>query len=56
MSNETKEQPQSTKTKKPGFFQKVVSKLDASMKDKADAKAQQSSGCCSGSDKGGKCC
>lgn len=42
-------------TGKPGFFQRIFTKLDQSMKEKADAKAQNS--CCSGSDgKGGKCC
>ncbi|MEM8868659.1 MAG: hypothetical protein AAGC73_10375 [Verrucomicrobiota bacterium] len=40
---------------KPGFFQRMFTKLDDSMKAKAEKKAQGS--CCSGSDgKGGKCC
>ncbi|WP_309397350.1 hypothetical protein [Cerasicoccus maritimus] len=39
---------------KPGFFTRIISKLDSSMKEKADAKAQQS--CCGGDGKGGKCC
>ncbi|WP_309385397.1 hypothetical protein [Cerasicoccus frondis] len=41
---------------KPGFFTRIVSKLDSSMKEKADAKAQQQSSCCGGDGKGGKCC
>ena len=37
------------------FFARMFTKLDNSMKAKADEKAQNS--CCSGSDgKGGKCC
>lgn len=40
---------------KPGFFARMFTKLDNSMKAKADEKAQNS--CCNGSDgKGGKCC
>ncbi len=41
---------------KPGFFKRLIEKLDAAMKQKADAKA--GGGCCSGDDKGkgGKCC
>ena len=39
----------------PGFFARMFTKLDNSMKAKADEKAQNS--CCSGSNgKGGKCC
>jgi len=45
-------------TAKPGFFQRVFTKIDAVMKEKAEAKAN--SCCCSGDgkgkDKGGKCC
>lgn len=43
--------------KKPGFFKRLVDKLDDSMKAKAEEKSSQSS-CCggSGSGKGGKCC
>ena len=58
------EQNQSTNKLKPeeaqpeaksGFFARMFTKLDNSMKAKADEKAQNS--CCSGSDgKGGKCC
>ncbi|MCG8528953.1 MAG: hypothetical protein MI748_21425 [Opitutales bacterium] len=41
--------------KKVGFFKRIVSKLDDSMKLKAEEKAQNS--CCGGKDgKGGKCC
>jgi len=43
-------------TEKPGFFTRIFSKMDSAMKEKADAKAQNSS-CCSGKDsKGNKCC
>lgn len=51
----TDEKAAESGTEKPGFFQRIFTKLDQSMKEKADAKAQNS--CCSGSDgKGGKCC
>jgi hypothetical protein len=42
--------------KKPGFFGRLFQKLDSSMKQKAEEKAQE--GCCGGDDKskGGKCC
>ena len=40
---------------KQGFFSRIFTKLDNSMKAKAEEKAQNS--CCSGTDgKGGKCC
>ncbi len=41
---------------KPGFFKRIVTKMDDAMKAKADQKSQ--SNCCSGDDKGsgGKCC
>lgn len=43
---------------KPGFFKRMVDKLDGAMKEKAEEKSQQS--CCGGSDtgdgKGGRCC
>tara|TARA_B100000941_G_C28219189_1_gene405830 strand:- start:321 stop:488 length:168 start_codon:yes stop_codon:yes gene_type:complete len=41
---------------RPGFFKRMVIKLDSSMKAKADAKAEEP--CCSSSDdkKNGKCC
>ncbi|CAA6690059.1 MULTISPECIES: hypothetical protein [unclassified Lentimonas] len=53
------EQNQSTNNLKPeakaGFFTRMFTKLDNSMKAKADEKAKNS--CCSGDDsKGGKCC
>lgn len=41
--------------KKPGLFKRFVQKLDDSMKQKAEEKAQQGS-CCGGGGKGGKCC
>jgi len=50
-----KNDPAASETeKKPGFFSRMLQKLDNSMKQKAE-KSQQSS-CCSGDDKGGKCC
>jgi hypothetical protein len=58
-----KDQETATKTKsetksKPGFFKRVVDKVDTAMKAKAEEKSQQSSCCGSGDgdDKGGKCC
>jgi hypothetical protein len=43
--------------KQPGLFGRIFQKLDESMKQKAQTKAEQGS-CCgsSGKDKGGKCC
>lgn len=58
MSEEsTKKESNSTdhSTEKSGFFQRIFTKLDQSMKAQAEAKAQ--SKCCGGDDgKGGKCC
>lgn len=39
---------------KPGLFARLVRRVDEAMKRKADEQARQ--GCCSGKDKGGKCC
>lgn len=39
---------------KPGLFQRIWTKLDNKVKEKAETKAKDS--CCSGKDKGGKCC
>ena len=41
---------------KPGFFKRILTKMDTKMKEKADAQAKSS--CCSGDDqgKGGTCC
>lgn len=54
-----KNQDSTTKTTKaPGFFKRMIDKLDSSMKEKADEKAKQGD-CCgpnSGKGKGGKCC
>lgn len=48
-------EPKAKSTEKPGLFKKLFTKLDESMKEKAEAKAQNS--CCNGDDgKGGKCC
>lgn len=41
--------------KKQGFLSKMVSKMDASLKQKADEKAKQGS-CCGTDSKGNKCC
>lgn len=41
-NNET----ETTTAEKPGFFKRMVSKLDTAMKEKADAKAEE--GCCCG--------
>ena len=41
---------------KPGFFKRILNKVDTAMKDKADEQAKNSQ-CCSGDNgKGGKCC
>jgi len=54
MKTEPKNETQ-TSTEKPGLFKRIFTKLDDSMKAKADAAAKNS--CCSGKDgKGGKCC
>lgn len=44
-------------TPKPGFFKRILTKMDTAMKEKADKQAKNSS-CCSGDDngKGDKCC
>jgi hypothetical protein len=46
----------SNTSKKPGFFKRIVDKVDTAMKVKAGEKSQSS--CCSGDSdgKGGKCC
>ncbi|WP_269539604.1 hypothetical protein [Cerasicoccus fimbriatus] len=57
MSNEKQNPTAKHPEAKPGFFTRMVNKLDSSMKEKADAKAKEQSSCCSGDDgKGGKCC
>lgn len=49
------DKPAESNEAKPGFFKRIFTKLDESMKEKADSKAQNS--CCGdGDDKGGKCC
>ena len=52
---ETKGQP-SFPQRKTGLFSRLFDKLDSSMKEKADKKAEES--CCGGKDgkKGGGCC
>ncbi|MEO0508856.1 MAG: hypothetical protein AAF065_03225 [Verrucomicrobiota bacterium] len=57
MNEEKTSEPKAAEgsTEKPGFFQRIFTKLDQSMKEQADAKAQNN--CCGESDgKGGKCC
>ena len=59
MSETTKTQTQtetSTAKKEPGFFGRMVQKLDDSMKQKAEEKAEQGSCCGNNDGKGGKCC
>lgn len=52
----TSAQTESANEKKPGFFGRMMQKLDESLKQKAEEKAEEDS-CCSGKDsKGGKCC
>ncbi len=43
--------------KKPGFFARIINKMDESMKEKADTKAKNNP-CCQDDNngKGGKCC
>lgn len=57
MSKTTEKKTQSQSAKKePGFFGRIVQKLDDSMKQKAEEKSGQGT-CCGGNDgKGGKCC
>ncbi len=52
---ETANVSKSQTDKKPGFFKRIVDKVDTAMKVKADEKSKQS--CCGSDDgKGGKCC
>jgi hypothetical protein len=57
MSNEETKTNVATE-EKPGFFKRMVDKIDTAMKEKAEAKASE--GCCCGPDskdeKGKKCC
>lgn len=54
MNTETKNKTHTSETK-PGLFKRIFTKLDDSMKTKADAAAKDS--CCSVKDgKGNKCC
>lgn len=56
MTEKKQTEPKATSAEeKPGLFKKLFTKLDESMKEKADAKGESS--CCNGDDgKGGKCC
>ena len=54
-TNSDKPKPAAQSDTKPGFFQRMFSKLDQSMKEQADKQAKSS--CCSkDSKKGSKCC
>lgn len=54
--NEDKTKTQAPSEEKPGLLKRMFIKLDNSMKQKADAKAEEGC-CCSGKDsKGNKCC
>jgi uncharacterized protein YaaN involved in tellurite resistance len=56
MKTETNENKASSTAKEPGFFTRILNKVDQSMKAKAEQAAKSS--CCSGdkNGKGGKCC
>lgn len=56
MKNETPLDKQAPTQAKPGLFQRIFTKLDASMKAQAEVKANKP--CCGSGkdDKGGKCC
>lgn len=53
MKTENTENKLQPPTKKPGFFGRILKKMDASMKSKADEAAENKSG---SKGKGGKCC
>lgn len=57
MSQQTNEPKPAAEAQAPkrGFFARLLNKLDASMKQKAETQAKQGS-CCGGNSKGGKCC
>ena len=44
-----------TSEEKPGFFKRILTKMDASMKEKAN-KAAAENKCCGTDSKGNKCC
>ncbi len=53
--NPDKLKPTAQSETKPGFFRRIFSKLDQSMKEQAEKQAEDT--CCSeDSKKGGKCC
>jgi len=58
MNNEEAKTETTTPAEKPGFFKRMVNKLDTAMKDKADAQVEE--GCCCASsdtdDTGEDCC
>lgn len=55
---ETANQARSEAREKPGFFKRMVAKLDEAMKQKATDRSQKESCCEPGAEKGkgGKCC
>jgi len=57
-NNKTQETFTEVPTAKPSFFKRWIAKVDASMKEKAEAKSKQ--GCCGSNKKGGgsggSCC
>ena len=55
MSNKQDTPLKPTTTQKPGLFARIINKLDAGMKEKAEAKAKDGS-CCGKDSKGNKCC
>jgi len=56
MNTENKEKSTKSETaENPGLIKRIIKNLDTAMKKKADAQSEGSS-CCSGDDKGGKCC
>jgi hypothetical protein len=57
MTKQSDNNLQPSDSPKPGFFKRILNKVDTAMKEKADEQAKNSQ-CCSGDDngKGGKCC
>ncbi|WPJ97695.1 hypothetical protein SH580_08230 [Coraliomargarita algicola] len=56
MKTNTEQATKQATAEKPGFFTRILNKVDSSMKAKADQAAQNA--CCGGdkNGKGGKCC
>jgi hypothetical protein len=55
---ETVSQPTTETSKKPGFFKRIIDKIDTAMKVKLKSDEKSQSSCCSedSDGKGGKCC